>query len=194
MTPAEFVREILAADFRLIRAWLLREMRGDADAAADVMAAFCLRALTRADQVKDRAAVRRWLARLLRSTLADHWRQEGRRKRFLPLDGALIAPDAHVAPILVVAAQEGGAACECVAKVLGTMPGRDAELIRRVDLDGENRGRAAARLRLSRNALGVRLHRARGSLRDRLRALCDACLAPVDPEPCGCPLPGARAM
>lgn len=194
-TPAELVREVLTADFRFIQAWLLREVRGDADAAAEVMAAFCLRALTRAEQVKERGAVRRWLAKLLRSTLADHRRQEGRNNRFVPLDGPLADTDGpHVVPLLVAARQQDGPPCECLATVLGTMPASHAQLIGRVDLDGENRGRAAARLGLSRNALGVRLHRARGNLRDRLRALCDACLAPVSPEPCGCPLPGAGAM
>jgi RNA polymerase sigma factor (sigma-70 family) len=193
-TPAELVRGVLESDFRLIRAWLLREMRGDADAAADVMAAFCLRALVRADQIKQPGAVRAWLAKLLRSTLADQRRQAGRQRRFVRIAETQLDDDGHEVIVLAAAALPSGPECECLEIVLGTMPPRDGELIRRVDLEGEARRGVAARLGVSRNALGVRLHRARGTLRDRLRALCDACLAPVDPEPCGCKPPVAPAM
>lgn len=194
-TPADLVREVLAADFLLIQAWLSREARGDADAATEVMAAFCLRALTRAGQVREAGSVRPWLARLLRSTLADHWRQQGMARRTQSLDATpAVADSLMVAPQLVSPERRNAAACECLTAMLATMPLHQAELIRRVDLAGESRGRAATRLGVGRTALRVRLHRARNDLRGRLRALCDGCLATVDPAPCDCPLPGAGAL
>lgn len=194
-TPADIVREVLAADFRFIQAWLVGELHGDADAAAEVMAAFCLRALTRAGQVREAGSVRPWLAKLLRSTLADHWRQQGMARRTQSLDAMpAVADSLMVAPQPVPPERRHAAACDCLMAMLATMPPDQADLIRRVDLAGESRGGAASRLGVGRNALRVRLHRARNDLRARLRALCDACLATVDPEPCDCKLPGAGAL
>jgi polysaccharide pyruvyl transferase WcaK-like protein len=50
-----------------------------------------------------------------------------------------------------------------------------AELVRRIDLEGGNRAQVATELGVTRGALGVRLHRARAALKKLLPAACISC-------------------
>jgi hypothetical protein len=54
--PDEAVRAALVEGQAAIGVWLLRRLRGDAEAAAEVLAAFCLRALEAAPRLRDGAA------------------------------------------------------------------------------------------------------------------------------------------
>jgi RNA polymerase sigma-70 factor (ECF subfamily) len=75
--------------------------------------------------------------------------------------------------------------CKCVHDLLpGLEPGY-AELVRRIDLNGEPRGRVAESLHMSPQTLTVRLLRARRALRRALLRTCSSC--PIDGfRDCGC--------
>jgi DNA-directed RNA polymerase specialized sigma24 family protein len=71
--------------------------------------------------------------------------------------------------------------CVCSVNLLATLRPAYAEVIRRVDMEGESPESAAHELRISTPTLHVRLHRARHALRERVMkhcgvATCGPCL------------------
>jgi len=67
------------------------------------------------------------------------------------------------------------AICTCVGGVIDTLKPEYKELLRRVDLEGASAAEAARATGITANNAGVRLHRARAALRDKLKAVCGAC-------------------
>jgi RNA polymerase sigma-70 factor (ECF subfamily) len=64
------------------------------------------------------------------------------------------------------------AACSCARRLLDGLRPSYAEVIQRIDLDGEDPASAAAALGISQGNLDVRLHRARKSLRNEVCTYC----------------------
>jgi RNA polymerase sigma-70 factor (ECF subfamily) len=186
------VREVLVADFEKIRRWVARRCEGDAQSAGEIMAAFCLRALARAPQLRDVEAVRGWLATLLRNTVADHWRSAAAdRRRFRSDDPCTLSQRSeYTLPQDPTLRREEP--CDCLHDVLGRLRPEDRTLLRAIDLDGDDRATQAKRLGVTTNALGVRLHRARAALRAALLAHCDACSDNGHFDPWACPSPAER--
>ncbi|MBR0682909.1 hypothetical protein GXW74_20625 [Roseomonas eburnea] len=183
------VRAILAADFEVIRRWVLRRCDGDAQAAGEIMAAFCLRALARAPQLRDTAAARGWLAAVLRSTIADHRRSERMERRRYRSDDPLSLAQRSEYAVPPPADPARGDPCACLREVLAALRPEERDLLQAIDLRSEDRAVHAARLGLTRNALGVRLHRARAALRAAMLAHCDACSDDGRFDPWICPSP-----
>ena len=120
-----------------------------------------------------------WLYAVLRSVLNDHRRKDGRRNRA----ASAFEKDPSQHP-----ENDGESVvefCACVGGLLGELRDVDADLIRKVDLEGDDRSQVAADLSLNRGALAVRLHRARVSLRDALLAHCGPCCE-MRRDECGC--------
>jgi len=67
------------------------------------------------------------------------------------------------------------AICTCVGGVIETLKPEYADLLRRVDLEGASAPEAARATGITANNAGVRLHRARTALREKLKAVCGAC-------------------
>lgn len=170
--------EVVVSHRERFLGFLTRRLRNRADA-EDVLQAFCLRVLESSGQLRDAERMDAWLYAVLRSVLNDHLRKEGRRNR--AADAFEKDPSQHP--------ENEGAVdmefCTCVGGLLGELRDIDADLIRKVDLDGEDRSHVAADLGLNRGALAVRLHRARVSLRDALLAHCGPCCE-MSRDDCGC--------
>lgn len=153
------------------RAFLVARV-GEAEA-EDILQNGLLKAVQRAGELQDDAKLTAWFYRLLRNALVDHYRARGASRR---RDDAL----ATLAESLgedVAAAPVGWEAqlCTCLGSVVDTLKPRQAELLRRVDLNGEPVQAAAGALKLTPNSASVALHRARKELRTRLEAFCGAC-------------------
>ena len=65
--------------------------------------------------------------------------------------------------------------CSCLGSVVDSLKPQQAELLRRVDLNGESVQAAAKAMGISANNASVVLHRARKELRLKLQALCGTC-------------------
>ena len=162
--------------------FLVKRLGNRADA-EDILQDFSLRVLTRKEQLRDVERMDAWLYTILRSTLNDHYRKGSRRSRLAA--AAAREPEEWVADAPAQMAQ----LCTCHGGLISDLRPADAELIRRIDFGEEDRETVAADLGLSRNALGVRLHRARTSLRDVLTKHCGACCRD-DRDDCSCPPEG----
>lgn len=164
------VRRVLVESYREFLAFLQRRM-GNKDQAEEVLQAFVMRAIERAEDLRDVRTVRGWLSRILATTIIDFQRRGlRRRRREVPMDtdfgeAFTVEPDAEI----------DKAVCDCLYKLLPTLKAEHAEVIWRVDLLGEPRDRVAATLGTTVNNVSVRLHRGRHALRKRLEEMCLIC-------------------
>ncbi len=164
--------------------FLVKRLGNRADA-EDVLQEFCIRVLARKEQLRDVERMNAWLYAILRSTLNDHYRKSTQRTR---LAGAVARePEEWVADAPTQMARP----CTCHGGLVSELRPADAELIRRIDFDEEDRRMVAVDLGLRRNALGVRLHRARTALRAALVDHCGECCR-EDRYDCSCPPEGCE--
>jgi len=164
------------------KAFLAARVGSEAEA-EDILQNGLLKALQHADELHDDAKLTAWFYQLLRNAIIDHYRARGSIKRRHAALGEMIATLGED----VSAAPNGWEAelCGCLGDVVATLKPQYAELLRRVDLNGESVQDAAKALKLTPNHASVTLHRARKELRVKLQAFCGACAdgACLD---CGC--------
>lgn len=152
--------------------FLVKRLGNQADA-EDVLQEFCFRVLARKDQLRDAGRTEAWLYSILRSALNDFFRKSGRRER-LAKAYAVEQPDVQM-PTDV---SEGFARfCMCTHALVPDLRPRDADMVRRIDIEDEDRKAVAADLGLTTGALAVRLHRAHAVLRGMLLKFCGLCCA-----------------
>lgn len=144
-----------------------RSRVGDPHLAADVVQDSLLKAVKSADQLRENESVTAWFYRILRRTIIDLYRRRAVSQSALDrLERELdVPPDAA----------EERAACACVESLIPTLKPEYADVIRRLDLNGEAADAVAAALDLNANNLRVRHHRARQQLRERLEQTCRLC-------------------
>ncbi|MCC6669501.1 MAG: RNA polymerase sigma factor [Planctomycetes bacterium] len=144
-----------------------RRRVGDPELAADAVQEALLKALAHADSVRDEERLVAWFYRILRNTLADLIERRGRER-------VRSAPDVPEDD-LAAPAETLAAVCACLGTAIDALPGAQAELLRAVDLGGEETAAAARRLGITPNNLKVRRHRARQALHKSLLQTCKVC-------------------
>ena len=146
---------------------------GDEVVAEDILQQSLIRAVERHHSLRNDDSAVAWFYRILRHTLIDHYRSRGaevsRNEAFLQ---ELTVLDSHLEPPLDEAKET---VCTCLHGLLPGLRGNYADLIRRIDLEGESPEHVAEELKISRNNLTVRLHRARQALRTSLEDACGIC-------------------
>lgn len=154
------------------KAFLAARVGSEAEA-EDILQNGLLKALRHADDLQDDTKLTAWFYQLLRHAIVDHYRSRGARRRRDDALGTLVASlGEDVAP---APRSWEAQLCGCLGRVVDTLKPRHAELLRRVDLDGESVQAAARALKMTPNYASVTLHRARKELRTRLEAFCGAC-------------------
>jgi len=151
----------------------VRRRVGDEVVAKDILQQSLIRAVERHHSLRNDESAVAWFYRILRHTLADYYRSRGaevrRNEAFLQeltVSGSLMEPPLDEAKETV---------CSCLHRLLPGLRGNYADLIKRIDLDGESPAQVAKELKISQNNLTVRLHRARQSLRTALEGACGIC-------------------
>jgi RNA polymerase sigma-70 factor, ECF subfamily len=132
----------------------VRRRVDDAQDAADVIAETFLVAWRRLDDVPPTDDARFWLYAVARRTLANHRRGERRRRDLTTRIRMDLATDLALAPM------PGGDLPE-IGAAFRSLPGDDRELLGLTSWEGLDHGQIATVLGVSRNAVRVRLHRAR---------------------------------
>jgi RNA polymerase sigma-70 factor (ECF subfamily) len=152
---------------RFVRMARLR-VANEADA-EDIVHRAVLRAAERADQIADASRARAWFYRILRRAIVDHHRSQAAAVRREAPEYEPVAED-----------ERPKATCHCAVRLLGEMRPAYAEVVRRVDFEGEDPATLAAALRIYPGNLYVRLHRARRALRELVQGHCGV----TSIEPC----------
>lgn len=164
MDPVRSIDSLLAQRSRF-RAFLVSRLGNKADA-DDVLQNGLLKAMRAAGEVDDAEKLNAWFYRLLRNALVDHVRSRSasaRRDEAWIMDATSRDEDAE------------RSACTCFEGLLPQLKPRDAELLRRVELNNEEVANVARSLAMSAGAASVALHRARATLRRRLEDFCGDC-------------------
>lgn len=159
---------MLAHRHRLVSS--LANWLGSADA-EDVLQEACLKALRREGSLRHRESALSWFERIVRHAAIDHARHTDAERRAC----TTLAQDPAFGAESVVAAELREAICRCGLALMSTLRASYADVLRRVDLEGERIADVAATSGTSPNNIRVRLHRARSSLRARLLEFCGPC-------------------
>jgi RNA polymerase sigma factor (sigma-70 family) len=170
-TPSPLEEAVIASlreGHREFLRFVSRRTRSIEDA-EDVLQDFYLKAIRSARTIKEPGALKGWLAQVLRRTLADYYRRAGVR------NAALKRLEVSEGSPMRIADDADRAVCNCLYRILPTMPAEYSQLIWQIDLLGQPRRIVAKRLDTSPNTLGVRLHRARRALRAALLQFCTTC-------------------
>lgn len=139
------------------------------DTARDILQRAYLTGLEKERMLRDPRRVVPWFYRLLRNAVIDHYRHLGAEKRALERFGFEKAGEGRIE------AELERQICDCVSDLIPKLRSDWAELIREVDLDGEEIAAVAARRQITPNNARVRLFRARRTLRKALLETCGVC-------------------
>lgn len=144
-----------------------RKRVGDPHLAEDVVQESLLKALRSDRKPAADVDVIAWFYRILRRSIIDLYRRRDVRDRALEQLRTELPeqPDAAAERVL----------CQCVKRLLPSLPEQYRDVLQRVDLDGASPKEAAAALGLTTNNLTVRLHRARQRLHAELTQSCKVC-------------------
>jgi RNA polymerase sigma factor (sigma-70 family) len=149
--------DLYAANSGPILGYVLRRTENPHDA-ADVIAETFLTAWRRLDSVPPGDEARLWLYGVARRVLANHRR--GERRRTVLTDRLRAELAARYRP------PEHTGELADMAEAFRSLPEADRELLALVGWEGLDQGQAAAVLGCSRNAVRIRLHRARRRFAD----------------------------
>jgi RNA polymerase sigma-70 factor (ECF subfamily) len=139
--------------------------------AEDILQSAYVRALQRADTVRDRSAVVPWFYSILRNAIIDNARS--RRSE----NGALERWAAELDQANTDFSHEitQGIVCGCIEKLLPTLKPSYAAVLREVDLGGRSLADFASQHKLTSGNAAVRAHRARAALKQELIRTCGVC-------------------
>lgn len=161
--------ELLAREEAALRRVIQRYVR-DGASVDDVYQEVSLKVLRRMDSVRDPQALRGWLFQLARNACLDFLRREDRRRQDPVEDLAdhRAAGDLGRSPGEQFLSQER---LEAVRRALDRLPESQREVIRLRVEEGLDHEAIAKRLRISRQAVEVRLCRGRATLKSQLDAI-----------------------
>jgi RNA polymerase sigma factor (sigma-70 family) len=120
------------------------------------------------DPLVDQENVSAWFYRVLRNAIADYYRRQAAESRALDAwrtEQAGLEDDDNLQRTV----------CACMGDLIPRLKPEYAELMARVELNGESLQEAAKSLAITPNNASVRLHRARQALKQRLEETCRAC-------------------
>ena len=161
-----FARE---SDFRSF----LRRRVADEALAEDLLQQSFMRAVQQEHQGERPEQVVAWFYRILRNATVDYYRARAADDRKM---------EAFIQELAVTGTDKTPAfdelrptVCACLQRLLPNLRPAYADLLNRIDLEGESPVSVAKQLGVTPNNLTVRLHRARQALRKRLEESCGIC-------------------
>lgn len=142
---------------------------GDRATAEDILSEAFLRSIDRRGAIRDDESAVAWFYRVLRNAIVDRHRRGGARTRGLEryaveLETTNAMPD-----------DTKNAICRCVTGLAKTLKPEYANALSVVDVEGRSLSDLAAEEEITVNNAGVRLHRARAALRQRVSRSCGTC-------------------
>ncbi|MEO6596666.1 MAG: sigma-70 family RNA polymerase sigma factor [Planctomycetota bacterium] len=167
MTPE--VLQTLVDNHREFLAFVERRI-GDRTAAEDLLQDAFVRGMEKGGELRSDESARAWFYRLLRNAIVDRHRRDAARGRQL---------DAFAAELATAEQDKAGEAdraiCACVERLVETIKPEYARALRRIELDGLAVVDFAREAGISESNAGVRVFRARQSLRQQVAKSCGTC-------------------
>ncbi len=154
------------------RAFLRKRLSNDA-LVEDLLQQSFLKAVERHRVIRKSDSVVSWFYRILRNAVVDYYRSHASENR--KVEGLLQEMVAFGEDKTPGLDEMRPTICACLGPLLRQMRPNYADLIRRIDLEGESPAAVARDLKLTTNNLTVRLHRARQVLRTTLEQSCGIC-------------------
>lgn len=145
----------------------------DRPLAEDILQSAYVRALQRANTIRDRSAVVPWFYSILRNAIIDNARN--RRSENLALERWAAELEQNGEAVDFGDELTHGIVCGCIDKLLPTLKPSYAEVLREVDLGGRSLVDFAAQHKLTPGNTAVRAHRARAALKQELVRTCGVC-------------------
>jgi RNA polymerase sigma-70 factor (ECF subfamily) len=168
---SEFLDRLLNSQSEF-RAFLRRRLSDDA-VAEDLLQQGLLRAVEQQHTLHNKESVVAWFYRVLRNALVDYYRARAAETR--KAEGFHQELNARGEQAVPSPDEMKPTVCACLERLLPGIRPAYAELLRRIDLQGESADTVAKDLTLTKNNLTVRLHRARQAMRSALEASCGVC-------------------
>lgn len=154
------------------RAFLRRRVSDDA-MAEDLLQQSFMRAVQQEHRGEPPEQVVAWFYRILRNAVVDYYRARASDdKKTVAFLHELQASGDDKTPVLD---EVRPSVCACLQRLLPGLRPAYADLLRRIDLEGEAPAAVAQDLGVTMNNLTVRLHRARLALRKSLEQTCGVC-------------------
>ncbi len=144
-----------------------RQRVADPHMAEDLVQESLVKAMAAEHKPADSESVVPWFYRILRRSIIDLYRRDDVRKRGLDRLSQQLPEEPS--------AQDQRLLCECFKRLLPAIPAQYQEVIRQVDLEGNDLAQVANQSGITKSNLTVRLHRARKHLRHALEKNCKAC-------------------
>ncbi len=168
ISTTEHLRKVLVENLAAFRGFALRRL-GDPELAADVVQDALLKALRAGDELRDDEKLVAWFYRILRNAITDLYRKKATQAKALEQFAIELEswPDTESNNVI----------CGCMTRLLPTLKTEYAELLRRIDLDGQSAEDVAVSLGITPGNLKVRLHRSRQQLKSQLVQTCQLCAA-----------------
>lgn len=162
----------LLAEQSAFRAFLRKRLSDDA-LIEDLLQQSLVKAVKRGHELNNHDSAVGWFYRILRNAVVDYYRSHAAdRRKVEGLHDELVTSGEDKMPGLD---EVRPTLCACLAPLVGQLRPAYADLIRRVDLEGESPAAVAKDLNVTSNNLTVRLHRARQALRVTLEKTCGIC-------------------
>lgn len=151
----------------------LKKRLVDGDVAEELLQQSLVKAVERSHELKRNESAVAWFYRILRHAVADYYRSRAAdHRKFEGLRLEMVASGDDKMPALD---ELRPAVCACLGTLVAELRPAYAELIRRIDLEGESPDAVAKDLHVTPNNLTVRLHRARQALKAGLEQACGIC-------------------
>jgi RNA polymerase sigma factor (sigma-70 family) len=154
------------------RAFLRKRLSDDA-LVEDLLQQSLVKAVERGHELNNHDSAVSWFYRILRNAVVDYYRSHAADRR--KVDGLLDELVTSGEDKMPGLDEVRPTLCACLAPLVGQLRPAYADLIRRVDLEGEPPAAVAKDLNVTSNNLTVRLHRARQALRVTLEKTCGIC-------------------
>ncbi len=162
----------LLAEQSAFRAFLQKRL-SDGDVAKDLLQQSMVKAVERGHELKKSESAIGWFYRILRNAITDYYRAHAADARKIDgLHQTMVVSGEDLVPALDAIKP---AVCACLGTLLKDLRPSYADLIRRIDLEGESPAAVAKDLKVTPSNLTVRLHRARQALKAGLEQACGIC-------------------
>lgn len=176
--PTSFVAEEITRDRRRYLSFVRRRVSQDATA-EDILQEATIRALSRADTLREQPAFEGWFFRILRNAIIDFRRRSsvtlrGKEALSAQLEDRTEAKERAVHP------------CACVVSLLSELKDEFREVLSQVEIEEQKVRDFAEQKGISPGNAGVRAHRARAALKKQVETRCGACAA-AGCHDCCCP-------